>query len=375
MNPKIVELRHKLHSIAELSNKEYQTSNLICQFFDLLGPDETISIAKTGIAFVFNGSGKGPSLMFRAELDALPVAETMQAHYASQQHGIAHACGHDGHMSILAGLAEKISVHRPKNGRVILLFQPAEELEQGARDVINDEAFSKIEPDYLFALHNIPGVEKHTVVLKRGSFASASKGMTVKFFGKTSHAAEPENGNNPAPAIAEIINNIQELHNDSRLFSSTAFITIIHIQLGDIAFGTSPGYAELRCTLRAFENSDMEVLTQAAETIVAQAALRHQLKVDIQYLEVFPATENHDTCVDVLERVTQELNLKTLYPETPYRWSEDFAYYSQCYQTYLFGLGAGVNHPPLHHENYDFPDDIIDTGVAVFYKIYEENCL
>ncbi len=211
MNKEIIKLRHEIHKHPEVSNDEYNTSERIINFIKKFNPDEIIKLGETGVAFAFNGKEKGKTVVFRAELDALPIQEKSGVEYASVNDHVAHACGHDGHMAILTGLAQKISENRPERGRVIMLFQPAEEVEQGARDVVENPKFNDIKPDYMFALHNVPGFEKHKIILKKGSFASASKGMTIKLTGKTAHAAEPENGISPADAISEMIKKLHAI--------------------------------------------------------------------------------------------------------------------------------------------------------------------
>ena len=279
----IIALRHELHKFPEVSNQEFKTSEKISQFVAQLSPDEVINLSKTGKAFVFNGKEEGKTTIFRAELDALPINEKSEHSYTSVNKGVAHVCGHDGHMAILAGLGKKIAANRPKKGRTILLFQPAEEVEQGAKDVVEDANFQKIKPDYIFALHNVPRAPKHQILLKTGSFAAASRGMTVKLTGKTSHAAEPEKGTSPAMAIAKIIPALNKLIENKNQFKDLSLLTIIHIQLGEISFGTSPGYAEIRITLRAFENEDMLLLCKESENIIRNIAIEEQLIHDISY--------------------------------------------------------------------------------------------
>ena len=371
MNKEIIELRHQLHQNPEVSNNEYITSETVSSFIEKFSPDEIISLSRTGMAFVFKGKSIGKTLMFRAELDALPISESSGLNYSSSIPNVAHSCGHDGHMAIIAGLAQRIADKRPERGRVVLLFQPSEEIGQGAKDIIEDDNFKRIEPDYIFALHNIPGVEMHKILLKEGSFAAASKGMTVKLIGKTSHAAEPENGINPASAIALIIQNLQDLIKNSNQFKDLTLLTIIHIQLGEIAFGTSPGYAEICITLRAFENEDMELLTQLTEKTIKGISDEQKLNFDISYSEVFPATVNNNEGLSIVEKAVFENNLKSEFLLKPFKWSEDFAYYALKYNACIFGLGSGTNHPQLHNSDYDFPDEIIETGINMFYSIYK----
>ena len=373
MNQKLIKLRQEIHKYPEVSNKEFKTSERILNFISKFKPDEIVRLGKTGLAFVFRGKENGKTLVFRSELDALPIKEKTNVAYLSVNEHVAHSCGHDGHMAILSGLTQKISENRPRKGKVIILFQPAEEVEQGAKDVVENLKFIQLKPDFMFALHNVPGFDKHKILLKKGSFASASKGMTVKLTGKTAHAAEPQNGISPADAISEMIKKLHLLRDNRSLFKDFILLTIIHIQVGEVAFGTSPGYAELRVTLRAFENDDMEVLTHRCEEIIKDIAKSEKLDCDISYNEVFPATVNNDDCVDIVERAAMQLNLEIQKMDHPFKWSEDFGYFTKKYPACFFGLGSGKDQPQLHNPDFDFPDDLIETGVDLFYEIYKNN--
>jgi amidohydrolase len=371
MLEEIIKLRHELHQYPELSNSEFQTSKRILKFMNQYNPDEVIELGETGLAFVFNGAKEGKTLVFRAELDALPILEKTALEYQSVNKNIAHSCGHDGHMSILAGLGMCVADNRPIQGRVVLLFQPAEEVEQGALDVLLNPKFQSLKPDYMFALHNVPGIPKNCVILKKGSFAAASKGVTIKLMGKTSHAAKPQDGISPADAIAQIVKRLHLLRENKVIFDDFILLTIIHMQLGEIAFGTSPGYAEIRVTLRAFENSDMELLTQKVESLVHEVAISERLSCSFEYCEEFPATVNDSELVDMVESVIKDIGFQYNYNEKPFSWSEDFGYFSDKYKTCYFGIGAGENQPQLHNPEYDFPDGIIETGIGLFESIYK----
>ncbi|RKE04290.1 amidohydrolase [Marinifilum flexuosum] len=372
MNTKLVALRHQLHSQPELSNKEYKTAQIIVDFVEDYQPHEIIHLGDTGRAFVFKGAEAGKTTVFRAELDALPIEENTRLKYASIYNGVAHACGHDGHMAILAGMAQQLSENPPRKGKVILLFQPAEEVEQGARDVLLHPKFADLNPDYMFALHNVPGQETNTILLRRGSFSAASKGMTIRLKGKTSHAAEPEKGRNPAIAISKISRELNDLLNNKALFTDLTLLTFIYIRMGEQSFGTSAGNGEMGITLRSFENADMKVLTQKSEEIVNRIAAEENLECSIAYHEEFPATVNQDECVDMLQDLAEEHNLSYQYLDKPFKWSEDFGYFSQKYTCGFFGLGAGIDQAALHHPDYDFPDEIIETGLTIFTGLYQK---
>ncbi len=367
---KLSELRRQLHQHPELSGKETDTVRTISTLFQTLLPDEIISdLGGNGAAFIFNGKHTGPVLLFRSELDALPIKEINTFDYRSAREGIAHKCGHDGHMTILIGLAQKIAVDRDFSGRIIFLFQPAEETGEGARQVLDDKQFEKLQPDYVFALHNLPGFNKNSIIIRKGVFTAASKGMVIKLQGKTSHAAEPEKGINPAMAVSAILEGLINLPAKKGPFEDFTLITIVHVKLGEIAFGTSAGYAEIRATLRSYSNQDMEKLTRLAEELVRNTGKKEGIIPEISYQEEFPACENHSYAVNVITEEARKLGLKTETIAMPFKWSEDFGWFLQQYPGAIFGLGAGKEHAALHNPDYDFPDEIIPAGIDMFFGI------
>ncbi|MGN8224637.1 amidohydrolase [Gracilimonas sp. BCB1] len=372
----VINLRRTLHRYPELSNLEFETSKRISAFINALNPDEEISISKTGKAFVFEGEKPGETLIYRCELDALPIQEKSNCAYRSSIKGVAHLCGHDGHMAIIARLGQLISQNRPKKGKAVLLFQPAEENYLGAKDVVESKEFHALSPDYIFALHNIPGVKKETVLLKKGSFTAASCGFTVKLDGRTSHAAEPQNGLNPYHTATDIIDQILELANGNHSdFSDHTIATLIYIRLGEVAFGVSPGSLEMGITLRAYENDDLDRLCSKSEAIVAKLAKANGLDFEWSYSEIYPATLNDEDCVNMISDSAEANKLTIQQMDHPNNWSEDFAYFTATNRGAQFGFGAGEELPPLHNPAYDFPDDIIDPAARTFFSIYSNKLL
>ncbi len=368
----VVNLRHTLHRYPELSNQEFETSRRISEFMAPLNPDEEINISKTGKAFVFNGKEEGETIVFRCELDALPIQEKSMLAYKSSIDGVAHLCGHDGHMAIICRLGQLIAEQRPKKGKVVLLFQPAEENYLGARDVVESKEFHALSPDYIFALHNIPGKPINTVLLKEGSFSAASCGITVKLEGRTSHAAEPQNGLNPYFASNTIISEILELGNTpSDLFKGKTVATLIYTRLGEVAFGVSPGSIEFGITLRTFENEDLDLLRSKAEKIIESHAQKAGLEHSLSYCEYYPATMNDPDCVEMVTDAASTNGLELEQMTEPNSWSEDFAYFTATNKGAQFGFGSGENVPVLHNPSYDFPDEIIDPAARLFFEIYK----
>lgn len=366
----LIQLRRTLHQNPEIAGEESATAKRILNFFDLLKPDQTIlNLGGHGLAFVFKGENPGIRTLYRCELDALPIAELGEKEHKSQVSGKAHLCGHDGHMAIICGLGEKFAEQRPERGEVILLFQPAEETGQGAKEVLADSRFGQIRPDQAFALHNLPGFPLHQVVMKSGPFAAGSTGMTISFTGKTSHAAHPEDGINPSLALAKLIQTLPALPEKLEGFS---LVTIVHAELGSKAFGTSAGAGSLSATLRAFNQQELEQLVDLAKKAATEQAKEYGLEVEFSFEQSFAVSKNNPELYKMAEKVVSQLGLNSVVKPEPFRWSEDFGLFSQVCPAFLFGLGAGKDCPQLHEPTYDFPDELIETGIKIFEGVVRE---
>ena len=367
----IIEIRHKLHQIAEVSGSEKQTSDFIYRLLKQTNPDRIISnLGGYGIAAEYIGNNPNVTIMIRADIDALPISETNDLEYISNNRNVSHKCGHDGHSTILLGLAFQMrEMIKELNCRVILLFQPEEETGAGANNIINDDKFADIKPDYIFGLHNLPGFPLESIIIKNGVFASASKGLSVRFHGKSSHAGHPENGKSPVLAMTGLINGLMAIPAMHTKLENAANITIVYAHLGEIAFGTAPGESTVMATFRSHRDEDMKTMTDKATKLIAGLAAMYELTYDIEWVEEFPATVNSDECNSIISQAADDLNLEIINPDIPFPWSEDFGRYTQLCKGAFFGIGAGVDSPQLHNPNYDFPDSIIQTGVDMFITI------
>jgi metal-dependent amidase/aminoacylase/carboxypeptidase family protein len=203
-------------------------------------------------------------------------------------------------------------------------------------------------------------------------FAAASTGMVVELQGHPSHAAEPEKGLNPGAAMAELILALNQIVQQKDRFRELALLTVIHARLGEVAFGTNPGFATVMATLRAYQPDDFIELKQHAETAAKTVAEKYNLHCTIRYTEEFPATVNDEACVQLVRRAAEKLQLEVEEAGQPFRWSEDFGHFTRKYKGALFGLGAGLKQPQLHHSDYDFPDALLPTGAALFHTIARE---
>lgn len=365
-----IALRRHLHQHPELSCEEKETSHSLkeklrsdCQ------PDELIEFDQYGIAAIFKGKEPGKTIMIRGDFDALPIQETNDFEYKSTKDGVSHKCGHDGHASILYALARTLSAKPVEKGNVILLFQPAEENGEGAKGVINDPKFEGIKPDHVVALHNLPGYPTNAIVWKEGTFTAAANSIIIKLHGKTSHAAEPEKGINPALAMAEMTKAFLDRNVPDLKDPKFKIATPIYTTMGDFSYGVSAGYGELHFTLRAWQNEIIQDFENECERIAREIGEKHGLGVAIEWTQSFFANKNNGEVISAVKKAADDLGLKSIERETPFKWGEDFGIFTEKFPGAMFGIGSGENWPALHNPDYDFPDEIIETATNVFYQV------
>jgi amidohydrolase len=369
----LIQLRQELHKHPEVSGKETETAQRIIDFLSKYKPNEIITnLGGNGLLAIYKGDEEGKTILFRCELDALPIQEINSFEYKSVYEGVSHKCGHDGHMAILCGLAKTFHNNPLEKGTVMLLFQPAEEDGSGAKSVVSDEKFKDIKVDYTFALHNLPGYPLHQIVIKENTFTCAVNSIIIQLQGKTSHASEPENGNNPALAISEIISAYNAKIQADISKENYCLITPIHINMGEKAYGVSAGYGEVHFTVRSDSNAFMQNTERKLEKIASDIALKYNLKSNILWTDSFQANENNKEAVNYIKESALKLNFDILEKELPFSFGEDFGLITQQFKGAMFGLGAGENSPSLHNPDYDFPDEIINTGSTLFYQITKE---
>ena len=366
----LLNLRKELHKNPELSSFEFETSNRIRKFVEKHNPSSIIeNVGETGLAVIYKYKKKGKSITIRCELDALPIQEDNQFSHQSKTEGVSHKCGHDGHMAIVSGLIFWIKNQSFESGKIILLFQPAEETGKGAYQVIKDKKFKELQTDYYFALHNIPKEPLHSIILIEKGFSAEVQSLIIKVKGKESHAAEPENGINPAVGISDIIRIMSELSVNYPEDENFTVLTPVHINMGQKSYGISPAKGELHYTLRTWSNEKMLILKTQIEAVLKKTCHIHKLEYEVEWLEYFPASNNNITCNNYIEKAAQENKFKIIKRPYPFKFGEDFGWFSKKHKTAMFGLGAGINTPALHNADYDFPDEIIETGISMFKSI------
>lgn len=388
---KILEsLRHKLFKSAELSGNEKETNKIINRFLEKTNPDIHLkNVGGYGIIAIYKGVEDGRNIMLRADIDGLniPLMSTDNGQQATDVFELSavstkcqsskfnsqysHRCGHDGHATILCGLAMRLGKKRPAKGNVILLFQPAEETGEGAKAVINDPQFRDLKIDTAFALHNLPSYAKHQIVVKKDCFASASLGLKLIFDGKTSHASQPEKGNNPQIVVTTLLDAFQRKYENLKKDKHHTILTITRVVIGEETFGVTPGHAEIWMTLRSQDDKALQNLTESTIGLCEYISKEYRLNFSHSIHEDFAATMNSGDNTEIVRQAARDLKLSVNEIKEPFPWSEDFGRFGNICPICLFGLGCGLEHEPLHSPRYEFEDEIIDTGIDVFEKIIE----
>ncbi|MGF1565715.1 MAG: amidohydrolase [Flavobacteriales bacterium] len=366
--------RKELHRHPEVSNEEFATSRRIRAWLNELGhPDAVVELDQTGFAAVYRGAEPGPRIALRCELDALPISEVNTFEHRSLTPNVSHKCGHDGHMTVLLEVAQFVANHRPIAGEVVLLFQSAEETGDGAIRAVHHADFSKVAPDFVYALHNIPGVAKRTVLIRDGAFTPGVRSLIFRIFGKTSHAAEPEKGLNPALAMSDCIRLAEAMTVADASRDDFFLITTIHMTMGEKAYGISAGYGEVHVTLRAWDELHLQSASQMYCDECVSSIQKKGFIVETEWCYEFEANLNHPEAAQRVREATKTLELPVQEMAEPFRFGEDFGVFTQRFKGAMFGFGAGEATPALHNPDYDFPDDIRPDAAKLFIELLKSH--
>ncbi len=357
----IYEARAFLHRCAEMSGDEKLTHDFVLEALQFLNPTRLYTrVGGYGILAEFEFSKKGKTLLFRADMDGV----------GSQPDIVRHSCGHDGHCAILLDFASKLQQNPFNEGRILLLFQPSEENGQGAKAVLNSGVLQKYSIDFAFALHNIPGYSIGSVLCKSKNFSCAVLSCEMEFKGKTSHASEPEKCVSPQKAMFEIVSEISQMQRTDYAIEDYFLATMVELHIGEEAYGVAPGNGILRWTFRAKTNAVIRKSIALIEAFSTQIASQtNELEFSVHFLEEFYANENNPKAVGIIAHAAANCGLEYVEIDEGFRWGEDFGVLTQAIPGAMFGLGAGELCPPLHSNDFNFPDDLIEIGSQLFYEI------
>lgn len=372
----LVAVRRHLHQHPELAFEEHATSDFVAALLTEWGYQVTRGLGGTGlVGTLSNGEGQR-RLGLRADMDALPIAESTGLYYRSSQPGRMHACGHDGHMAMLLGAAKYLARHRGFSGTLNLIFQPAEErgFDSGALAMIRDGLFERFPCDAVFAIHNHPGEPPGRFLLRSGPFMAAGDRVFVTIHGTGGHAARPHLAVDPLVAAAAIVTSLQTVVARNVNPEDSAVVTVGRLRAGD-ALNVIPDSAEIGISVRSFSPPVRALLRQRITALITGIAQAHGTSAEIDYVEGYPVLANAPALAQLAAEVAEELvgpaevNADT----ARLMGSEDFAYMLQACPGALIRLGNGPadGGRGLHSPHYDFNDANLPYGVAFWSRLAE----
>ncbi len=376
----LVALRQDLHAHPELGFQELRTSGIVAGALEALGVEVHRGIGKTGVVGVIRGQrhDSGLSVGLRADMDALPIKEEGNAAYCSTVSGLMHACGHDGHTTVLLGAAKYLMQHRHFNGTAVLIFQPAEEGLGGAQAMVEDGLFERFPCDSIYALHNWPALPAGTIGINPGPMMAASDRWEVTIEGRGGHGAHPYQTIDPIIVAAQIITALQTIVSRNVHPVESAVISVGHIQAGSAkAPSVIPGRALLVGTVRTFSDAVQQVVESRMRALIASVAQAFGATAELKYHRSYPATINSAKQANFVADVATELFgaehvVRDLIPSMG---SEDFSYMLKKRPGAYFRLGQGGAEQGrlLHNANFDFNDAVIPVGSAMFAALVERS--
>lgn len=373
LEPGLREIRQHLHQHPELSNEETATAALVADKLRALGYQVTTGLGGHGVVGSLTSGSGSRSIGIRADMDALPIAERTGVSYSSQYPGKMHACGHDGHTTMLLGAAEQLARSKNFSGTVHLIFQPAEEIgfNSGAERMLAEGLFERFPCDAVYGLHNHPGYPVGKMMFRSGPFMAACDTVNITIHGKGGHAARPHMAVDPILVAGSLVVALQSIVSRSIDPNETAVVTIGSLHSGH-ASNVIPETARLEMSVRSFDAGVRKILQERIRTLVEHHATGYGARAEIEYVPGYPVLVNHDQetafALSVAKELLGEENVIDNLP--PISGSEDFAYFLQQKPGCFLRLGNGDS-AALHNPAYNFNDQSLTFGAAYWTRLVE----
>lgn len=366
--------RRDFHACPELGYQEQETSRRVAELLASFGLPVHRGLAGTGVVATLE-NGPGPVIGLRADMDALPITELGDVSYKSRNPGVMHACGHDGHSAMLLATAAHLAQTRRFRGTVHFIFQPAEENLGGARKMVEDGLFERFPMDAIYALHNWPGMPLGQVAINSGAMMASLDAFEITLTGKSCHAAMPERGADPIVAAAQLIMALQTIPSRRLSPQESTVVSITQI-VGGEAINVLPDKVVLRGTFRCLNNQVRDRVRGLIESYVAAQPQVSDVEGKISWYPGYPVTTNHPVEAQKVRDVARELlgESAVIWNGNPSMASEDFACMLEACPGAYFWIGTDGETPskPLHNAGYDFNDELIPHGVALWTALVEK---
>ena len=375
----LTEIRRELHRNPELGFEEHFTSELVARQLTAFGVDEVHrGVGKTGVVGVIRGArtDSGRTIGLRADMDALPMHEDNSFGHRSTTAGRMHGCGHDGHTTMLLGAARYLASTRQFDGTVHLIFQPGEEGHAGALAMIQDGLFERFPCDSVFAMHNWPGLPSGTIAVKPGPMMAAADRVTITVEGRGGHGAHAYLAIDPVVVAAHIVTAAQTIVSRNVSPMDSAVVSLCSIQAGNpAAISVIPREAVISGTVRSFRPETQDMIEERLSTLAESVATGLGATATVRYERIYPATVNtHDEAL-FGQMVAEELvgAASVVRDLDPSMGAEDFAFMLQVRPGAYFRIGQGGAESGcfLHNSRYDFNDEILPLGSALFVRLAE----
>ena len=364
-------LRREFHQFPELGFEEVKTKAKVAQVLRDLGLEVHEGVGVVGI--LRSGTGNR-AIGLRADMDALPITETSTHDYPSQSPGVMHACGHDGHMTMLLGAAQKLATERGFDGTVVFIFQPNEEHGLGAKAMIEEGVLERFPIEEVYAIHNLPGAPVGQVSTRAGLICSSESLFEIHVHGQGGHASMPQVGRDAITIGAEIVQALQTIVARKLAPGAGAVVSVTEF-LTDGQRNVLPGNATLKGDVRARSPEDRENIEAFMRTITAGIAQAHDVSVDVSFNTEFIETINAREPAEAVARASRRAGLDTIPDRQPMSFSEDFAHFSAAVPGCFFLLGngeTGAHGQPLHSDNYDFNDELLPIGASLWTELVRD---
>jgi hippurate hydrolase len=366
--------RRYLHQHPELGFDCHETARFVADRLREFGVDEIHEgIAKTGLVALIHGEGGGkggPVIGLRADMDALPIEETTGAEHASTVPGKMHACGHDGHTTMLLGAARYLAETRKFAGTVALIFQPAEEEGGGGGVMVEEGIMDRFGIGQVYAIHNAPGFPVGTFVTGPGPVLAAVDTFHIHVTGIGGHAANPHETRDPIPCAVSIVQAIQTIVSRNHYAQDDLVVSVTQIHAGS-AENVVPDKAYVNGTVRTFDPKVQDMVERRLGEIVAGQAASFGIEAKLTYDRHYPATVNDAEKSAFAAEVARGISDQVIYQEGREMGAEDFSYMLQARPGAFLFLGAGEDSAGLHQPDYDFNDEIAPLGASYFARLVE----
>jgi hippurate hydrolase len=375
--PEMTAWRRDLHQHPEIGMEEHRTAAFVAERLRAFGVDEVVrGIAGTGVVGVIRGRlDSGHAIGLRADMDALPIAEQTGHPWASVNPGKMHACGHDGHTTMLLGAARYLAETRNFDGTAYVIFQPAEENLAGGEKMVKEGLFERFPMQQVFGLHNWPGVPAGVFVWKSGPIMAAVANLEIGIRGKGAHGAMPHQGNDPIIIAAQIVTALQSVVARNLEPVEAGVVTIGHIEGGD-TWNVIPETVRLRGTARWFRPEVGDLLERRVRELATGIAAAFGAEAEVLFDRAYPATINDPEATALTVRAATAVagEGRVIEMPKPTMGGEDFAFMLNAKQgSYiLLGGGRGPDDPQVHHPRYDFNDEILAIGASYWATLVEQ---